>query len=124
MKAINKNIAITTGKINIAHLPTLLMRLDKPSFMRCKRLLLFVCFTFFNIQFERTGTKVSESRNEAIIAKPTANERGINIDLGTPVINKAGTNTAKMLSNIKNVGVAISLQASKMALDFDFPDSR
>src|SRR6266496_4756926 len=124
MKAINKNNAITTGTINIAHLPGLLMPFDATCFICRRRSLLSDIFPFFNTQLERTGTNVSESRNEAIIAKPTARERGINIDLGTPVINRAGTKTAKMLSNIKNVGVAISLQASKMALDFDFPNSR
>src|SRR6266487_1217435 len=124
MKAINKNNAITTGAINIVHLPGLSMLFDKTCFTFQRRSLLSAMFSFFNTQLERTGTNVSESRNEAIIAKPTARERGINIDLGTPVINKAGTKTAKMLSNIKNVGVAISLQASKIALDRDFPNSR
>src|SRR5205085_8861534 len=76
------------------------------------------------IQLAKTGTSVCDNKNDAIIANPTARESGMNIDLGTPDINKAGTNTDRILSSINNFGRAISLHASHIALDLDLPNSK
>ena len=43
---------------------------------------------------DSTGTSVLESRNDAIIAKPTASDSGTNSERATPVMKNDGTNTA------------------------------
>ncbi len=53
-----------------------------------------------------------------IIAKAMDSDRGRNMALGTPVITKAGANTARIQSKIRSSGKEISLQASSMACLF------
>src|ERR1051326_8082191 len=48
----------------------------------------------FRSHTERTGTRELESKNEAIIEKPTASESGTKSERETPVMKKEGTNTA------------------------------
>ena len=70
-------------------------------------------------QLDSIGTKVCDNKNEAIMANPTDKDKGINMALGTPVINKAGRNTTRTLNRIRSLGVAISRQASRIARDLD-----
>ena len=76
---------------------------------------------FFINQFASTGTNVCDSIKENIIEKPIASANGINKEPGIPVIINAGANTARIHNKINSLGNAISLQASKIALDFVFP---
>src|SRR6185437_11367129 len=49
-----------------------------------------------SINTTRMGTRVLESRYEAIIENPTANDSGRNIALAAPGMNSAGVNIARM----------------------------
>jgi hypothetical protein len=71
-----------------------------------------------------TGTNVSDSKKDAIRAKPTESDKGKNIPLGTPDINKEGVKTARILRSMSKRGPATSLQASRIAFLLDFPRSR
>src|SRR3546814_4485605 len=64
------------------------------------------------------GTKVWDAKKEAIMAKATAIDNGMNISFGIPVMIKAGVSTARMQSNINSFGIDISRSASKMARCF------
>lgn len=77
----------------------------------------------FIIQLAKTGTNVCDNKNEAIIAKPTDNDKGKNIEPGTPDMKNAGTKTARIHNIINNFGNAISLQASIIAILFGLPNS-
>src|SRR3954470_257454 len=115
---------ITTGTINMLRFSDFSILFDNRFFIESR--LFGVCCgaVFFIIQLAKIGTSVCDNRNEAIIANPTARESGMNIDLGTPDINKAGTNTERILSSINSFGTAISLHASHIALDLDLPNSK
>ncbi len=48
-----------------------------------------------------------DKRYEAIIAKPTASDKGTNIDRGAPCMKNAETNTARMQTMARNRGIAV-----------------
>src|SRR5690606_1840147 len=78
---------------------------------------------FFIIQFAKMGTKVCDAKKDAIIAKATAIDKGMNMSLGIPVMINAGVNTARIQSNINNLGIEIANKASTMARCFPLPIS-
>src|SRR4051812_18049630 len=61
---------------------------------------------------DRIGTSVLESRNDAIIANPTASDNGTNRDRVTPVMKNEGTNTATTASMASTRGPTTSPPAS------------
>ncbi|MNY56795.1 hypothetical protein D3C86_1929100 [compost metagenome] len=75
-------------------------------------------------QLARMGTKVWDAIKEAIIAKATASDKGMNISLGIPVIIKEGIRTARIQNRIKILGMEISRRASRIALCFGFSISK
>ena len=66
-------------------------------------------------QTESTGTSELDSRNDAIIAKPTASESGTNSDRDTPVMKNDGTNTATTDNMASSRGTTTSPLASSTA---------
>ena len=67
---------------------------------------------------------VCDNRKETIMVSPIDSDKGKNIALGTPFIKNDGANTARIQSNINNLGNAISWQASSMASFLGFPISK
>src|ERR1017187_4419954 len=63
-------------------------------------------------QVESTGTRVLESRYEETIAKPTANERGMNNWRPTPTMKNDGTKTESTHSIESRRGTAVLRHAS------------
>src|SRR5436190_24256940 len=100
-----------------------MLRLSFCFILTCLFSLLYLCALFIS-QLDKMGTNVCDKIKEAIMAKATAMESGINIERGTPDIKRAGTKTAKMLKRIKSFGTAISWQASQIARVFVLPSSR
>ena len=75
-------------------------------------------------QTDSTGTSELESRNDAIIEKPTASESGTNRDRDTPVMKNDGTNTATTDSIASSRGTTTSPLASSTARATDPPRAR
>ena len=61
------------------------------------------------------GTNVLDSKYDEIMAKPTANVRGMNSDRSGSFMTNAGMNTDKMHSNARKRGTAVALAASSTA---------
>ena len=77
-----------------------------------------------SIQTPSTGTSELDSRNDAIIAQPTASESGTKSDRDTPVMKKEGTNTATTASIARRRGVTTSPLASSTARATGVPRAR
>jgi len=66
-------------------------------------------------QVATTGTKVLDSRYEAIIEKPTASDTGTNSPRAAPSMKKDGTNTARMHNMASSRGRAVCELPSRTA---------
>src|SRR5438876_11484889 len=72
-------------------------------------------------QVEKTGTRLLDSRYDAIIAKPTASDSGTNNCRATPAMKNEGTNTASMHTIERKLAIALRLHASTTATPRDEP---
>ena len=77
----------------------------------------------FMIQVDSTGTSVLDNKYEESIAKPTARDNGTNNCRPTPVIRKAGANTAKTHSIDRNRAIAVLLAAFTTERALFIPDA-
>ena len=72
---------------------------------------------------EKTGTRLLESRYDAIIEKATASDNGTNNWRPTPTMKNEGTKTARMQNMESSRAMAVRLQASTTARARDTPGS-